>query len=634
MQRVARAARVVGRAGLRRAAPRAVGVRRPVRRLWGGGVFEGLFGGRPEPVEEAEAVPMPPTPVDEVELREDGLYMLPLGGCGHIGMNATLYGAAGKWMLVDLGMMMVNQSDANVELPDTRFIEEHREAFVGLVVTHGHEDHVGAILALWERLRCPIHATPLVIAMLKLKMRVRRIQYDVDWRPVDLAAPEATLGPFGVRWVQMPHSTPESFGLRIQTPRGTVFHTGDFKFDPAPLLAPPCDEAGLRAMGDEGVLAVVADSTNAIHPGWSGSEGRLREEMFELFEQLRDTPGTIFATCFASNLARVQTLALAAQHIGRRASVVGRSIEFYTKVGVELGYFDEESCQFEEHGLVKQLYPPGERVVILTGCQAESGAALSRATVGMHPELAQPEEGDVVIFSSSIIPGNRGAVRALHTVLRAGGVRVIQHGVDGFTTHVSGHPHADELRHLYRLLRPQICVPVHGEPEHQEAHAAIAREEGVGAVVIPQPGGILSLDGGEPRQVARIALRRVSSRDGGALAHEERAGRTRIAPPYAIAIVSIDLDRHGALVGDPTVSLQSRSRVTRKTSPELDEHARDIVDAVQAEVSGWAWQHADQVAQRRAQLSDHLCAMGQRRFGAAVPTLVQIQHAGLRARRH
>jgi ribonuclease J len=484
----------------------------------------------------------------------DELVFAPLGGVGEIGMNLALYGLGEEgrrqWIAVDLGVAFGNEEHlpgVDLIMPDVRYLVEERRNILGLVLTHAHEDHFGAIIDLWPRLNIPIYATPFTAALLDAK---RRGEYGVPEIPVNIVPLNSrfTLGPFDIELVNMAHSIPESNGLIIRTRHGAILHTGDWKIDPTPLIGAPTDEAKLRALGNEGCLALLGDSTNAVREGRSPSEADVAKSLAEL---VRSARGRVAVTTFASNVARVRAVALAAAACDREVVLVGRAMERVSQVARETGYLDgiREFRSPDTYGYL----PPDKVLALCTGSQGEARAALSRIAEDDHPEVTL-SRGDRVIFSSRAIPGNEKAVTRVINGLVAQGVEVITDRTH--LVHVSGHPRRAELEDMLGWVRPQIVVPVHGEALHMAEHGALARRAGVGKVVLCRNGDVVRLGPGEPGIVAAVPAGRLY-KDGGLLVEAESrtvADRRRLA--FAgIVSVALALTARGELAGDPQIEL-------------------------------------------------------------------------------
>src|SRR5689334_19818641 len=393
----------------------------------------------------------------------DELLFLPLGGAGEIGMNLNLYGHAGKWLMVDLGIAFGDDTTPGVEvvMPDPAFIEERRQDLAGIVLTHAHEDHLGAVADLWPRPRAPVYATPFAASVLRRKLTEAGLLDEVPVTEVALGG-KFTVGPFELEMIVMTHSILEPNALAIRTKLGTVFHTGDWKIDPEPLLGEVTDEATLQQIGEQGALAMVCDSTNVFVDGEAGSEATVRANLEKLVKTRR---GRIAATCFASNLARVESIAKAAVAAGRHPVLAGRALQRMVDAAQECGYLlDFPACVEERQA---GYLPRDKALFICTGSQGEPRAAMAKLANNDHRDLVL-EEGDAAIFSSRVIPGNERSVGRLQNALMARGVEVITDREADI--HVSGHPARDELVRVYQWVRPKIALPVHGEVRHMVEH--------------------------------------------------------------------------------------------------------------------------------------------------------------------
>jgi ribonuclease J len=475
------------------------------------------------------------------------LAFLPLGGTGEIGMNLNLYSYGGKYLAVDCGIGFGGNEtpEAEIIMPDPSFIAERRDKLVGLIITHAHEDHVGAVAHLWRQLRCPVYTTKFTAAVLRRKLGEAQLLNEVK---IHVIPPGGSfeLAPFSLQFIPVAHSTPESQALAIRTPAGLVVHTGDWKLDPNPLIGPPTDEAAFKALGDEGVLALVCDSTNALVEGHSGSELDVRRSIAGL---IRGLTGRVVVTCFASNVARVESVVVAARDAGRSVALIGRSLHNLEAAARETGYL-KTLPDFVEEDRIDDV-PDDNLLILITGSQGEPRSALARVAADSHRSLSLGE-GDTVIFSSRMIPGNERAIGAVQDNLVRRGVRVMTDS--DHMVHVSGHPARDELRKLYRLVRPKFSVPVHGEWRHLAAHAALAEELGVHAVML-EDGDILHMAPGTPEvvdsaPVGKLALdgNRVVPLQGGVMAARRRMLFN------GIVMGSLVVDEGGKLLGRPKVS--------------------------------------------------------------------------------
>jgi ribonuclease J len=479
----------------------------------------------------------------------EDLLFLPLGGAGEIGMNLNLFGYRNRWLMVDLGVTFGEDAMPGIDVitPDPAFIVEHKDKLDGLVLTHAHEDHLGAVPYLWPRLECPVYATGFTASVLRRKLAEVGLEAEV---PITEVRPGSrfTVGPFEIELVTLTHSILEPNALVIRTPHGAIFHTGDWKLDPDPLIGEPVDEDALRRLGDQGVLAMIGDSTNVFREGRSGSEAAVRESLIELVGQY---DRRVAIASFASNVARLETIATAADANGRHAALVGRSLWRMYEAARENGYL-RDIRPFLTPGEAADL-PRDKMLIACTGSQGEPRAALARIAARSHPEV-ELEEGDVVIFSSRIIPGNEKAIGRLHNDLCALGIEVISEQ-DHFV-HVSGHPARDELVDMYQWIRPTIAVPVHGELRHLHAHRKLAQECQVPQTVVATNGELVRLAPGNPRIVDTVPSGRLAL-DGVNLVPLDGASiRERKRMMYdGAAVASLVVDTDGALLADPELTL-------------------------------------------------------------------------------
>lgn len=421
---------------------------------------------------------------------KDDLLFVPLGGSNEIGMNLNLYHFGGKWLMVDCGIGFANEYLPGVDIvvPDVSFIAERKDDLLGLVITHAHEDHVGAVPHVWRDLGCPIYATPFTAAFLRHKIN----EMGPGPKPTIMEIEPGSkidIAPFAIELVELTHSIPEMQALAITTPKGVVLHTGDWKFDENPLVGPVSDYEALKKQGDGDVLAMVCDSTNVFEKGSSGSEGEVRKH---LVETIRGCKNRVLVSTFASNFARVKTIIEAAEETGRVIALAGRSLHRVVEAARESGYLSDK-VEFVSDRDVMNL-PKGDVLIISTGCQGEPRAALTRIARGDHPSI-RLTPGDTVIMSSRKIPGNESRIGYVHNQLVLKGVEVIT-DKEGFI-HVSGHPARDELKRMYELVRPKIAVPTHGEPRHLLEHCNFAKSMGVQETVFAKNGAVIWLEPGE-----------------------------------------------------------------------------------------------------------------------------------------
>lgn len=506
----------------------------------------------------------------------DELVYLALGGAGEIGMNCYLYGYGSgpdrRWIVVDLGLGFGDMDTApgvEVIVPDIDFLVEERERIEGIVLTHAHEDHVGAIQHLWQRLRLPLHARTFTAEFLRRRMG----EAGLDASAVhEVAAGERRrLGPFEVEWFPVTHSIPEASGLAIRTPAGTVVHSGDFKLDPAPQLGDPIDMGVFERLGEEGVLALVCDSTNVFLDGSSGSEATIIANLERL---IAEAPRAVAATTFASNVARLQTLANAARASGRTIVVAGRAMRRMIEIAVQTGQLTDFPPTVPEDQ-AKDI-PAENLFYLVTGSQGEGRAALARIAGGRHPTVTLGE-GDTVLFSSKTIPGNESGIYRLYNRLSENGVRVIDGDMERI--HVSGHARRGDLERVYRALRPRVAVPNHGEHRHLVEHAGWARRWGVQASIVAPNGTMVRLDGDTPGPVEHVETGRIYI-DGttqiGALDGVIRE-RLKMAREGVVTCALV-VDEEGELLADPEVTCLGAPKDGTGWAAPLDEMIADAVD--------------------------------------------------------
>jgi len=482
------------------------------------------------------------------------LYFLPLGGSGEIGMNLNLYAHRGQFLMVDCGVTFGGESMSGVDVitPDPEFIEKHRDRLAGLVLTHAHEDHLGAVQYLWRRLRCPVWATPFAASLLRRKLSEAQFHEDIGLTVVPLDA-RFDIGPFNIEFVHLTHSIPEPMALAIRTRAGTVFHTGDWKIDPTPLVGGDMEIDKLRGIGDSGVLAVIGDSTNALREGEAGSELEVRGALTRLFGKFEQR---IAVACFASNIARLDSIAAAARVNERDVALVGRSLWRMHDCARENGYLDPKARFLSEE---EAGYVPRDRIVLIcTGSQGEPRAALSRIATDNHPHIVL-DRGDACIFSSRIIPGNERPIQRVQNLLVEAGVEIITDENApsdlGGPIHVSGHPCRGELTRMYQWLRPRIAIPVHGEAQHMAAHAALARACQVPFTFAPVNGQVIRLSEAGPELVDTVHAGRLAPEGARLVPMEGEIIRARGRMLWNGAVLAtIVVDRRGRLVGEPRIS--------------------------------------------------------------------------------
>ncbi|CAN7347071.1 ribonuclease J [Phenylobacterium sp. LjRoot164] len=483
---------------------------------------------------------------------QDELVFLPLGGSNEIGMNFNLYGYgpahARKWIVVDLGVTFGDQTTPGVEiiLPDPEFIREYAKNIVGIVLTHAHEDHIGAVAWLWPQLRAPLYATPFTAFLLREKLRENEECADAEITEVPLSG-TIQLGPFEVELITLTHSIPEPNGLAIRTPLGTVLHTGDWKIDPDPVLGSVTDDAAIQKLGDEGVLAMVCDSTNVFVDGESGSEADVKEALAGLIGGLS---GKVAVACFASNVARMDSVIRAAEAAGRSVCLVGRSMHRMAAAAKSVGLLEGVGEFLSEQQAAAT--PENQVLFLCTGSQGEPRAALSRIADGSHPHV-KLGAGDACVFSSRVIPGNEIPIRNLQNRLADRGVRLYTER-DHPGIHVSGHPCRDELAQMYSWARPQIAVPTHGERRHLLEHAAFAKDLQVPQSVAPRNGDMVRLAPGRAEIIDEVPAGRIYV-DAGVLTPEngDALRERRHAAYNGVLAVSVVLDGRGKVAAGPQV---------------------------------------------------------------------------------
>jgi ribonuclease J len=499
------------------------------------------------------------------------LVFAPLGGIGEIGMNLSIYGLGDvhkrTWLAVDLGVSFASEEHLpgiDLILPDIRYLVQERKNLAGLVLTHAHEDHYGALIDLWPKLKIPVFATPFTAALLAAKCANEPGALEIPVTIVNLGS-RFKVGPFDIELVSMAHSIPESNALIIRTPCGTVLHTGDWKIDPTPILGDVTDEKKLRALGDEGCLALVGDSTNAVREGRSPSEADVGKTITSLIKAAR---GRVAVTTFASNVARLRTVADAARAAEREVIVVGRAMERIVQIARETGYL-EGVQQFRPADAYGYL-PPNKVVALCTGSQGEPRAALSRIAADQHPEVTL-SRGDLVIFSARTIPGNEKEVGRIINGLIDQGIEVITDRTH--LVHVSGHPRRAELAELIGWVKPKILIPAHGEALHLSEHAKLARSLDVPEVVQCRNGDLVRIAEGHTSIIDEVPSGRLY-KDGSILvAADQRtvADRRRLSFAGSVS-VAIAITDKGILAADPEIDLVG--------IPERDREGALIEEAV------------------------------------------------------
>ncbi len=513
---------------------------------------------------------------------EKELQFAALGGLGEIGLNVYLYGYDDQWMMVDLGITFADDRlpGAEIVLPDLTFIEQKKDRLKGLVLTHAHEDHLGAVPYLWPRLNCPIYCSPFAAEVLKRKLDDHGVRPGNRLRVVKPGT-NFEIGPFACYFIGMTHSIPEANALAIETPHGRLLHSGDWKLDPAPLLGERTQAGALESFGDQGVLALLCDSTNVLTPGTSGSESEVRDSLRKL---IAEQPHRVALTTFASNLARLQTAIQAGHEAGRQIFVVGRSMNKMIEAAREVGYLKNLPPIQDIRDADR---PPRDKVMLLvTGSQGEARAALTRIAINQHPRI-KLDAGDTVIFSSKIIPGNERTLYNLHNLLVTRDIEVITE--EDHFVHVSGHPCRDEIEQLYRWVRPEIAVPIHGEARHLHAHQRFAMKLGVPTPLLIENGDLLRLAPGIPEVIDEVPVGRMVVESEEIIEAGDELYRTRRRlMNHGTILVSLVFDDLGSLLSEPRIAAhglveserfgQFRSRVVEQIMDAVEELGDDEVE--------------------------------------------------------
>jgi len=471
------------------------------------------------------------------------LLFCALGGSGEIGMNVNLYGTQGQWLMVDLGLTFADPDYPGIDLilPDLEFIENQRDRLAGIVLTHGHEDHIGAIPYLANDLKTPLYATPFTAGLIAEKLEEEGLTGQVKLNVIPRDA-KFEIGPFKLTYVALAHSIPEGNGLLIETPHGRIFHTGDWKIDETPVLGEPSSHEALEKVGDQGVLALVCDSTNVFQNEVSGSESAVHEGLRNEVERAR---GRVVITTFASNAARLQTIGRVANETGRQVCMAGRSLDRIVRVAKSTGYLKDfpDIVDFD----AAMRLPKSEVLIVATGGQGEQRAALGRIAFGNHD--LKLTEGDTVIFSSKIIPGNEAAIGRIMNALSDLGVIIVTDRQAH--VHVSGHPGRPELAQMYEWIRPQIIVPVHGEPRHMAEQARFALAQGVPQAIVQHNGDLIRLAPDGPKKLDEVRVGRlvldgdvILPADGATITERRRLGYS------GLITVTLPVGANGDLAGD------------------------------------------------------------------------------------
>ena len=414
-----------------------------------------------------------------------GLNFISIGGCSEIGMNLYAYIYNDQWILVDMGMGFDSTFGKELVIPSPDELIKNKSKIKALFITHSHEDHIGAIPYLWPMIECPIYARSFAIEMIRDKLDAFRLAKDA---PLIKAAlnQKIKVGNFSVEFISVAHSTPESNALAIRTPEGTIIHSGDWRIDNDPVLGMKTDEKKLQAYGKKGVLALICDSTNAFKQEHYGTEREVRQNLIDLVKQHKGR--RILITCFASNLARLESCYYAAKESGRKLVIAGRSLKKIERIAKTAGYFSDIPAFYDDKSI--KGFDPAEVLLVCTGSQGEVSSALTKIANDAH-KFIKLDQGDVVIFSSKTIPGNEKAVLEIHNLLIEKGVRIVTN-LD-YDIHASGHPSKEELEHLYELIKPKILIPIHGERIHLHKQAEIAERIGINDILVPHDGYVINI---------------------------------------------------------------------------------------------------------------------------------------------
>lgn len=545
-----------------------------------------------------------------MQKKQNELVFLPLGGSNEIGMNLNLYGFGPaddrQWIIVDVGVTFGDLTTPGIEViaPDPEFLVG--ENLLGIVLTHAHEDHIGALGWLWDKIKAPVFATPFTAFLIREKLREAGVD-DADITEVPLNG-NVKLGPFDIDYITITHSIPEPNGLAIKTPLGTILHTGDWKIDEEPITGQPTDIAELKRLGDQGVLAMVCDSTNVFVEGRAGSEAGVREELEKL---IRTFKKRVAVACFASNVARMDSVMRAAMACKRQVCLVGRSMHRMLAASRHVGLLQGIPDPISEGEAAN--FKPHQVLYLCTGSQGEPRAALSRIADGNHPQV-KLKEGDVCVFSSRVIPGNEIAIRSLQNRLSDLGVEIHTER-DHPGIHVSGHPCREELKDMYQWVRPAISVPTHGERRHLLKHAALAAELGVPRQVTPRNGDMVRLAPGLPEIIDEVPSGRLFV-DGGMLVPEasEALRERRHAAHNGMIFVAFALNSKNQLASivdvrglglafenEDTISdqLESLCATVEKALKAMPNEARDDDETVETVVARVVKKAAQAIWDRR-----------------------------------
>jgi len=484
-----------------------------------------------------------------IKNHKNDLLFVPLGGSNEIGMNLNLYHHKGKWLMIDCGSGFADDYLPGVDMiiADSSFIEKYKKDIVGLILTHAHEDHLGGVQYLWNSLKCPIYTTTFTANFLKIRLNEYDFAKNIKIHEVKSGS-KINLDPFSLEMVPLTHSAPEMQAIMIRTEAGNILHTGDWKFDNDPILGKKADEELLKSYGDEGVLALVCDSTNVFNKGSSGSEGDVRKSLVDI---IAGCPQMVVVSTFASNLARLDTIIHAAGLAGRKVVLTGRSLHRMMLAAQESGYFKDITPLISERDVSR--FRREELLVIATGCQGEPLAATAKLASNAHHSIRLAPK-DTMIFSSKIIPGNEKKIFRLFNIFVKLGVEVITER-DHFV-HVSGHPSIDELQKMYSLIRPNICIPVHGEPVHIHEHVKLAKKNGIKQAVEVENGSVVLLDPNNAKVISKVESGYLAVDGNYLLSVESPIFKARRRMREAgIVVASVVINKQGLLAANPILSM-------------------------------------------------------------------------------
>ncbi len=529
-----------------------------------------------------------------LSLDPKAIHFVPLGGSEEFGVNLNAYTFDGKWLAVDCGIGFAGHRFPGIDilLPDPQFLEDRKKDLVGLIVTHAHEDHIGAVPYLWKRLNCPIYCSPFTAEILRQKMNDR--PGNERARIIVVRAGETVdMGPFKVSFAHVSHSIPDALATFIQTDAGNILHSGDWNLDPVPVMGALTDEATLKSWGEKGVLAYVGDSTNAEVPGRTGSETDVEKGLAALFPEIN---GRIAITLFASNIGRVRSICRAAKATGRKVVLMGRSLHRMVGAAMECGYLDDIP-EFIDEDEIDQV-PDSKLVMLVTGSQGESNAMLSRMARGEHPRVTL-RKNDTVIFSARAIPGNEEEINAVKNNLAASDIRSIGTYDTPHVIHVSGHPCQDEILDMYHWTRPKIVIPVHGERSQLEAQARLARQAQISHVVVPNNGSVIKITKAGATIVDHVPTGLLAVEPNRILPAGHQSINARRKLQYSGSVhITLVLDSRGVLLADPKISSMGLIDTSNPEEAKLEEDISIEVEDALADMDDRRLSSDDDVAEQ------------------------------------